>query len=98
MKINISIEILPSEVSTILEQLKSQGKTSPPEGGEESPYVKIVRVADNEMNRSNEFWKGRIGQLGSVCGERGGMWDVQFNSDPFPCKDIDPQRFTDNPT
>lgn len=97
MKINISIDILPSEVCAILEHLKGLDKTSKPED-ESSQHVRIVRVVDNNMNRNNDFWKGRIGHIGKVCGERGGMWDVHFASDPFPCKDIDPQRFTDDPT
>lgn len=93
MKIVISIDILPSEVFAILEQLKSQDKTSQPEA-EEDKNGHLVRVEDNEMNQKNEFWKDRIGRIGRVVEERAGMWDVQFSDDPFPCKDIDPQRFT----
>jgi uncharacterized glyoxalase superfamily protein PhnB len=96
MKIHITIDMLPSEVSAILEKLDGRPLRNSsivvPESDSET--ARIVKVADNEMNRENAFWKERIGRFGNVVDERGGMWDVQFEGDPFPCKDLDPQRFT----
>lgn len=92
MKIIISIDILPSEVFTILEKLKGQEKTPQPAPPEEP--VRLVRVVDSPMNQENEFWNPRIGSIGRVVEEHGGLWNVQFIDDPFPCKDLDPQRFT----
>ena len=94
MKLHIDIEMSDSEFHVLLAKL---GQPQPPPlavSEPESQTAKIVKVADNEMNRENSFWKERIGRFGNVVDERGGMWDVQFEDDPFPCKDIDPKRFT----
>ena len=94
MKLHIDIEMSDSEFHVLLAKL-GQPQSPPLAVSEsESQTARIVRVADTEQNRSSDFWKERIGRLGRVVEERGGMWDVQFTDDPFPCKDIDPQRFT----
>jgi hypothetical protein len=100
MKISITIDILPSEVNALITALQPMPPAAPsaplpadivedlaPEA------FKFVRVADIEMNRINDFWKARIGQIGRITEGRGDKWDVHFTLDPFPCKDIDPQRF-----
>jgi hypothetical protein len=98
MKLHIDIEMSDSEFHALLAKLgqspplavsESESQTA----REEKPH--IVRVVDNEMNQKSEFWKARIGWYGRVVEERGGMWDVSFLADPFPCKDIDPQRFAE---
>jgi hypothetical protein len=94
MKLHIEIDMSDSEFHALLAKL-GQSQSAPLVVSEsDSRTAKIVKVADNEMNRDNAFWKERIGRFGNVVNEHGGMWDVQFEDDPFPCKDIDPQRFT----
>jgi hypothetical protein len=52
-----------------------------------------VEVDTIDFNLTNTFWKERVGMTGTVVAQRGGMWDVQFPCDPFPCQDVDPARF-----
>lgn len=99
MKISITIDILPSEVLALLKSTKvprtATKATSETVEAEDTPSpVRFVKVADSEENRISPFWAPRIGDIGRIVGERGGMFDVQFAPDPIPCKDVSPQRFT----
>jgi hypothetical protein len=99
MKISITIDILPSEVLALIKALRDEPAVPsaplPADIVEDltAQDIKAVRVHGGEINRTNPFWEKRIGQIGRVVDERGGMWDVHFADDPFPCKDVDPQRF-----
>lgn len=97
----ITIELSPEEIITLSKALRYEPVAAPsaplPTDIVEdliTSVTKFVRVADIEMNRINDFWKARIGHIGRITEERGDKWDVHFTLDPFPCKDIDPQRFT----
>lgn len=95
MKISITIDILPSEVLAFIKALRDEPAVPSAPLPEDivEDLVQVVRVADIEGNQNNDFWKARIGQIGRIVAERGGVWDVHFGDDPFPCKDVSPQRF-----
>lgn len=100
MKLSITIDMSPEEIIALTNALQ-KGRTEPSaplpaeivEDLAPEPF-KLVRVADCKMNKVNSFWEQRVGQIGRVVDEREGMWDVHFADEPFPCKDVDPQRFT----
>jgi hypothetical protein len=100
MKLSITIDMSPEEIIALTNALQ-KGRTEPsaplPADIVEdltAQDIKVVRVSDVEINRTSAFWGRRVGQIGRVVDEREGMWDVHFADEPFPCKDIDPQRFT----
>jgi hypothetical protein len=90
MKLTITLDILPSEVMALLNSLRQTNTPETPK----APPAKFVRVIDNASNRDNGFWQARIGLIGKVAAERpDGLWDVQFDLDPFPVEGVDPSRF-----
>lgn len=52
-------------------------------------------VCDNELNRSNDFWRGYIHQEATIISlDPDGLVTVKLHDQPIPVEGVDPARFT----
>ena len=91
MKISITIDIDPTEVFTLLEQIRNNTSVQPEPEPEQEP--EMATVEDNAVNRSNAFWKARIGEIVRVIDKGPECWTVQTQTDPIPLHNIEAARF-----
>jgi hypothetical protein len=91
MKISVTIDILPSEVFALLEQIQHTKDMQP--DPEPEPEPEMAMVADNAINRDNAFWKARIGEIVRVIEKGPECWTVQTQTDPIPLHNIEATRF-----